>query len=242
MLLQCFPTSPSVSASARAGRRAPRPRPSPGPCSPAPGHPGACSAGGHLHRRPARLPAVHHHRRRSTPAPRGHPRRERRADVQPSRSGTLNAAGRNWAWRAGPRGGCDPRHPSPSWSRPGTRVTPPNTAVQVQARVREHHGKVSSFKVLGTWASRDDTSAAPAPAPSATPSPGSTPTPSRPPRASRSTATSSASLLLRTPGSTATPTVRSVHAVASRPGDHRAAHEHAAVRRPRRSRSRATRR
>ena len=92
-----------------------------------------------------------------------------------------------------------------------------NTAVQVQARVRSTAGKISKFKMLGTWSSRDDrfrrTSAgtqrdAVAWVNTDTLHGGLRRRAQRLP-APRAAAAHS--------GSTATPTVRSVHAVASRP-------------------------
>ena len=100
-------------------------------------------------------------------------------------------------------------------------MTPANTAVQVQARVRSTAGKISRFKTVATWSSRDD-------------------------RIRRTSggaqrdwvarlntdtlqAVSGVSLNgyrlrilpLRTPGTSATPTVRALHAVASRPATRR---------------------
>jgi hypothetical protein len=114
-----------------------------------------------------------------------------------------------------------------AWIRPGqsftqliptwNAVTPNDTLVQVQARVRSSKGRLSSFKVMGSWATRDAgfrrTSGAR----------------QRDAVASVSTDTVMAAsgvaltgyqlrvLTLRKPTSTATPTVRSLQAVASRP-------------------------
>ncbi len=132
--------------------------------------------------------------------------------------GRINAAGRSWSWARWTSGWVRPARSFtqliPSWNA----VTPPNTAVQVQARVRSTGGKISKFKTLATWSSRDDqfrrTSLGT----------------QRDAVAWVNTDTLVAAsgmalngyqlrvLPLRTPTSTATPTVRSVHAVASRPG------------------------
>jgi hypothetical protein len=137
--------------------------------------------------------------------------------------GTVNAAGRSWSWSRWTSGWVRPAQSFteliPSWNV----VTPANTAVQVQARVRTTTGKTSRFKVLGTWASRDDlvrrTSSGA----------------QRDAIAWVNTDTLTASsgvalngyqlrvLPLRRPGTTPTPTVRSVHAVASRPATARQA-------------------
>ncbi len=132
--------------------------------------------------------------------------------------GTISAVGRRWAWSRW----------TSAWVRPATSftqlvpswnaATPVNTAVQVQARVRSTTGKISKFKVLGTWSTRDDrfhrTSAGT----------------QRDAVASVNTDTVQAVsgvalngyqlrvLPMRISGSTVTPTLRSVHAVASRPG------------------------
>ncbi len=131
--------------------------------------------------------------------------------------GRINAVGHSWSWARWTSTWVRPTSTFsqliPSWNA----ATPANTAVQVQARVRSTTGQISKFKVLGTWATRDDlfrrTSSSV----------------QRDAVAWVSTDTVMAAagvtldgyqlrvLPLRTPTSTATPTVRSVHAVASRP-------------------------
>ena len=135
--------------------------------------------------------------------------------------GRLTAAGRSWSWARWTSG----------WVRPASRftqlipswnvVTPANTAVQVQARVRSTAGTISRFKTVATWSSRDD----------------------RIRRTSGGAQRDSVARLdtdtiqavsgvalngyqlrvlpLRTPGTSATPTVRALHAVASRPATQR---------------------
>ncbi len=135
--------------------------------------------------------------------------------------GRVNAAGRSWSWARWTSG----------WVRPAARftqlipswnvVTPANTAVQVQARVRSTAGKISRFKTVATWSSRDDrirrTSGGA----------------QRDSVARLDTDTLRAAsgvalngyqlrvLPLRTPGTSATPTVRALHAVATRPATRR---------------------
>jgi hypothetical protein len=131
--------------------------------------------------------------------------------------GQLTTAGHRWSWSRWTSGWVRPAQTFtqlvPSWNA----ATPTNTAVQVQARVRSTGGKVSSFKVLGTWSTRDDvlrrTSSGA----------------QRDSVARVSTDTLLAGtgttlnayqlrvLLLRSPSSTLTPTVKAVQAVASRP-------------------------
>ena len=131
--------------------------------------------------------------------------------------GRLTAAGRSWSWSRWTSWWVQPGQSFtellPSWNA----VTPAGTAVQVQARVRSSSGRISGWKVMGTWATRDAgfrrTS-------------GTTQSDSV---ASVSTDTLRArpgvtltryqlrAVPLRVPSSAATPTVRSLQAVASRP-------------------------
>ncbi len=131
--------------------------------------------------------------------------------------GRITAAGRSWSWARWTSGWVTPRASFteliPSWDA----ITPRGTALQVQARVQSTTGRISRFKVVGTWSTRDDllrrTSAGA----------------QRDTVASMSTDTLVAAsgvrlrryqlrvLPLRIPSSTATPTLRAVHAVASRP-------------------------
>jgi len=131
--------------------------------------------------------------------------------------GRMAYAGRRWAWSrwtsSWVRAGQSFTELVPTWNA----VTPKGTAVQVQARVRTSAGKFSRFKVMGSWATRDAgfrrTSSA-----------------SQQDSVARvSTDTLMAAggvaltsyqlrvLTLRRPSNTATPTVRSLQAVASRP-------------------------
>ena len=130
--------------------------------------------------------------------------------------GRLTYAGKSWAWSRWSSWWVQPRQPFsellPTWNI----VTPPKTLVQVQARVRNAAGGTSSWKLMGSWTTRDDgvrrTSGAAqqdAVARVATDT-----------LVSRSGSLSSYQvrvLALRRPSSTATPTVRSIQAVASRP-------------------------
>ena len=131
--------------------------------------------------------------------------------------GTLNSAGRTWAWSRWTSPWVSTSHPFtqliPSWNV----STPPNTAVQVQARIKTTTGAVGTFKTVAAWATRDDqfhrTSAGPQSGPLV--------------RLDTDTlkAASGVSFVayqlrvlpLRVPGTTATPVVQSVQAVASRP-------------------------
>jgi hypothetical protein len=66
--------------------------------------------------------------------------------------GRVNAAGRSWAWARWTSDWVRPARTFtqliPSWNV----VTPANTAVQVQARVRSTRGTISKFKTVATWA------------------------------------------------------------------------------------------
>ena len=131
--------------------------------------------------------------------------------------GRLGYAGRQWSWSRWTSGWIRPGHSFteliPSWNV----VTPNSTMVQVQARARSAAGKVSGFKVMGSWATRDAgfrrTSGAS----------------QRDAVAWANTDTLTATsgvrltgfqlrvLILRRPAASATPTIRSLQAVASRP-------------------------
>ncbi len=131
--------------------------------------------------------------------------------------GRLGYAGRQWAWSrwtsAWIRPGQSFTELIPSWNV----VTPSSTMVQVQARARSSAGNVSRFKVMGSWATRDSgfrrTSGAS----------------QRDAVAWANTDTLTAAtgvrltgyqlrvLVLRRPATSATPIVRSLQAVASRP-------------------------
>ncbi len=69
--------------------------------------------------------------------------------------GRLGYAGRQWSWSRWTSAWIRPGHSFteliPSWNA----VTPNATMVQVQARARSSAGKVSRFKVMGSWATRD---------------------------------------------------------------------------------------
>ncbi len=131
--------------------------------------------------------------------------------------GRINSAGRSWAWARWTSGWVRPARPFtqlvPSWNV----VTPPNTAVQVQARIRSTSGKIGTFKVIATWASRDDlfrrTSAGAQSGPLVRLNTDTL-------QAARGVAFNGYQLRvlpLRTPGTTATPVVQSIQAIASRP-------------------------
>ena len=126
-------------------------------------------------------------------------------------------AGKRWAWSRWTSGWVAPGHSFtellPSWNA----VTPAGTWVRVQARVRSSTGRTSGWKVMANWSTRDvgfrrssGSSQRDAVA-----------------RAETDTLVAASGvrltgyqlrvLLLRTPSSSATPTLRSVQAVASRP-------------------------
>ena len=69
--------------------------------------------------------------------------------------GRLSYAGKSWAWSRWSSWWVQPRQPFsellPTWNI----VTPPNTLVQVQARVRNAAGGTSSWKLMGSWTTRD---------------------------------------------------------------------------------------
>ena len=131
--------------------------------------------------------------------------------------GRLGYAGGQWSWSRWTSAWIRPGQPFteliPSWNV----ITPSSTMVQVQARAHSTAGKVSGFKVMGSWATRDAgfrrTSGAS----------------QRDAVAWANTDTLTATsgvrlagfqlrvLILRRTTSTATPTVRSLQAVASRP-------------------------
>jgi hypothetical protein len=131
--------------------------------------------------------------------------------------GTTTSAGRKWAYARWSSGWVRPAHPFtqliPSWNA----TTPPKTAVKVQARIHSTDHRLGTFKTIATWASRDDlfrrTSAGAQSGPLV--------------RLDTDTLKAAKGvsfdayqlrvLVLRSPGSTATPVVSSVQAVASRP-------------------------
>ena len=134
-----------------------------------------------------------------------------------TRKGTLSTAGRTWSYSSWTSALVRPGHPFtqliPSW----VVTTPANTAVAVQARLHTTDRRLSSFKTVAVWATRDDlfrrtSGSAPAG-----------------PLVRLDTDTLKAAkgvsfdayqlrvLTLRKPGTTATPVVSSVQAVASRP-------------------------
>ena len=133
-----------------------------------------------------------------------------------SPKGRLRYAGKRWAWSRW----------SSSWIQPGQSftellptwnvATPPRTLVQVQARVHNSAGRVSGWKLMGSWTTRDKgfrrTSGAAQPD---TVAGVSTDTLSA--RSGTLTSYQLRVLLLRRPASTASPVVRSLQAVASRP-------------------------
>jgi hypothetical protein len=131
--------------------------------------------------------------------------------------GRMTTAGRSWAWSRWTSWWVQPGQSFtellPSWNV----VTPAGTAVQVQARVRSSTGRTSGWKVMGTWATRDAgfrrTSGA---AQSDAVATVSTDTLRARPGVLL-TRYQLRAVPLRVPTSAATPTVRSLQAVASRP-------------------------
>jgi hypothetical protein len=129
--------------------------------------------------------------------------------------GQATYAGERWSWSRWTSPVVHPGHSFtqlvPSWNI----TTPANTLVQIQVRARTISGTSSGWKQLGTWSTRDAKvrrtsfgTQADSVARVATDT-----------LVARSTALSSYQLrvvLLRRPASTASPTVRSLHAVASR--------------------------
>lgn len=131
--------------------------------------------------------------------------------------GRMTHDGASWSWARWTSAWVRPGHGFtelvPTWDA----VTPAGTWVQVQARVRSTTGQVSRFKVMASWSTRDADFRR---------SSGGT---QRDAVAWANTDTLVANpgvalegyqlrvLTVRSPGSTATPTVRSLQAVASRP-------------------------
>lgn len=131
--------------------------------------------------------------------------------------GRLTYAGKRWAWSRWTSWLVQPRQPFtqlvPTWNV----VTPPNTFVMVQSRVRSTTGAFSGWKLMGSWSTRDAgfrrTSGAAQKDAVA--------------RVSTDTLVANPGvtlnsyqlrvLFLRNPASKASPTVRSLQAVASRP-------------------------
>lgn len=126
-------------------------------------------------------------------------------------------AGRSWDWSRWTSPWVAPGHAFtqlvPTWNA----VTPPDTFVQVLARTRSTTGKLSRWKLVSTWSTRDDQirrSSGPAHADALS-------------RLSTDTLTATArypfaryqlrTLLFRRAGTAATPSVRSLQAVATRP-------------------------
>ena len=131
--------------------------------------------------------------------------------------GRLSYAGKRWAWTRWTSWNIDPRQPFtelvPTWNA----VTPPKTFVMVQARARSTTGTFSSWKLMGSWSTRDagfrrttggsqQDAVAQVNTDTLVARPGVT-------LASYQLRV----LLLRRPKSTATPTVRSLQAAASLP-------------------------
>ena len=69
--------------------------------------------------------------------------------------GTKSFAGKRWSWSRWTSGWVQPGHAFtqlvPTWNA----ITPANTWVQVQARVRSSTGRVSGWKVMASWSTRD---------------------------------------------------------------------------------------
>ncbi|MCW2712775.1 MAG: hypothetical protein JWP24_2969 [Marmoricola sp.] len=131
--------------------------------------------------------------------------------------GRLGYDGKSWAWSRWSSWFVQPGQTFtqvvPTWNV----TTPPNTLVQVQARVRSTTGTFSGWKLMGSWTTRDDafrrrSGAAQADSVAAV----STDT-----LVARPGVTLDGYqlrvLLLRSPSSSASPTVRSLQAVVSRP-------------------------
>jgi hypothetical protein len=131
--------------------------------------------------------------------------------------GTVRSAGRTWAWARWTSPWVRTTHPFtqliPSWNV----VTPTDTAVLVQARIKTTTGRLGTFKTVATWSTRDGqfhrTSGSAQSGPLV--------------RLDTDTLTAASGisfaayqlrvLPLRTPGTRATPVVNSLNAVASRP-------------------------
>lgn len=131
--------------------------------------------------------------------------------------GTLAYGGKTYAWSRWTSWFVQPGQTFaqviPSWNI----TAPPNTLVQVQARVRSTYGTFSGWKLMGAWTTRDDAFRRRSGAVQADSVAGvSTDT-----LVARPGVTLNGYqlrvLLLRAPGSTASPVVRSLQAVASRP-------------------------
>lgn len=131
--------------------------------------------------------------------------------------GRLTYAGKSWSWSRWTSWMVQPRQPFtqliPTWNV----VTPANTFVMVQSRVRSTTGQFSGWKLMGSWSTRDagfrrTSGAAQKDAVARV----STDTLVANPGVTLDTYQLRV-LFLRSPSSTASPTVRSVQAVASRP-------------------------
>ncbi len=131
--------------------------------------------------------------------------------------GRLRYAGSTWSWARWTSWNVQPGQTFtqlvPTWNI----ATPANTLVQVQARVRSTAGRFSTWKLMGSWTTRDagfrrtsgsaqQDAVARVSTDTLVASPGVT-----------LNSYQVRVLFLRKPASTATPTVRSVQAVASRP-------------------------
>jgi len=130
--------------------------------------------------------------------------------------GRINYAGKRWSWS---RWTSPVVYPAQSFSQliPSWNVTTPaRTQVQVQARARNGAGPFSGWKVMGTWSTRDArirrTSAG-----AQADSVARVATDTLVARSGALTSYQLRVVLLRRPASTASPTVRSLQAVASRP-------------------------
>lgn len=131
--------------------------------------------------------------------------------------GTLTTAGHRWAWAGWTSAWVHPAHAFtqliPSWNA----TTPPKTAVAVQARIRSTDGRLGTFKTVAVWSSRDDLFHRTSGAAQSGPLVRLDTDTFKAAKGVSFDAYQLRVLTLRTSGSTATPVVSSVQAVASRP-------------------------
>ncbi len=131
--------------------------------------------------------------------------------------GQYTAGGVRWSWARWTSAWASPgvafTQLIPSWNV----VTPPNTAVLVQARIKTRSGAVSAFKTLSLWASRDQVVKRRSGGPQRGANVWLNTDTLQASNGATFTAYQLRVLTLRTPSSTATPVVNSVQAVASRP-------------------------
>jgi hypothetical protein len=131
--------------------------------------------------------------------------------------GNWRTAGRTWAWSRWTSAWVHPGRPFtqliPSWNV----VTPQDTAVLVQARIHTASGRYGAFKTVAIWATRDGQFQRTSGGPQSGPLVRLDTDTLKAPSGVSWDAYQLRVLPLRTPGTTATPVINSLNAVASRP-------------------------